>query len=254
MQIKRKNKGFVISDFSIVQKYKYKSYSRNDEEVRTYNVNGKKHPSVTTILSATQSKEKMKSLEQWRKRVGQEQATRITVDAARRGTEMHLVLEKYCQAKPYLNITPQGNQSRLMAHRIVENLGKLKEVWGSEVNLMYEDYCPSLYPDPKKMAWAGMTDLVGLYDNKPTIIDFKQSNKLKREDWIEDYYYQIAAYSIAHKAYYGEITQGLICICTKDFVYQQFIMDEKKLLEYENKWFDRAYEYYKKLSTSSPKV
>ena len=225
MQIKRNKNGFLICDFKIVDKYKYKAYSRNDE-----------------------------SLAQWRKRVGEEQATRITVDAARRGTEMHLVLEKYCQAIPYLNLTSQGNQSRLMAHTIVENLGKLKEIWGSEVHLMYEEYCPSLYPDPKNMAWAGQTDVVGLYDDKPTIIDFKQANKLKKKEWIEDYYYQIAAYSLAHKAYYGEITQGIIAICTRNYEYQQFIMDEDKLLEYENKWMDRAYEYYKKLSTSSPKT
>ena len=167
---------------------------------------------------------------------------------------MHLVLEKYCQGKPYFNVTPQGNQSRMMAHTIVENLDKLKEVWGSEVNLIYEDYCPSLYPNPKKMAWAGQTDVVGLYDDKPTIIDFKQSNQLKKEQWIEDYYYQIAAYSLAHKAYYGEIEQGLIAVCTKNYEYQSFIMDYNKLLEYENKWMEKAYEYYKKLSTSSPKT
>ena len=254
MQIKRSKNGFTICDFKIVEKYKYKEYTRNDESIRTYNVDGQKYPSVTTILSATQSEEKRKALCNWRQRVGQEQATRITIDAARRGTEMHLVLEKYCQGKPYFNVTPQGNQSRMMAHTIIENLDKLKEVWGSEVNLIYEDYCPSLYPNPKKMAWAGQTDVVGLYDDKPTIIDFKQSNQLKKEQWIEDYYYQIAAYSLAHKAYYGEIEQGLIAVCTKNYEYQSFIMDYNKLLEYENKWMEKAYEYYKKLSTSSPKT
>ena len=254
MQIKRNKNGFTICDFKIVEKYKYKEYTRNDESIRTYNVDGQKYPSVTTILSATQSEEKRKALCNWRKRVGEEHAKQITIDAARRGTEMHLVLEKYCQGKPYFNITTQGNISRLMAHTIVENLGKLKEVWGSEVNLRYEDYCPSLYPNPKKMAWAGQTDVVGLYDDKPTIIDFKQSNRLKKEEWIEDYYYQIAAYSIAHKAHYGEIEQGLIAVCTKGFEFQSFIMDYDKLLEYENKWMEKAYEYYKNLSTSSPKT
>tara|TARA_Y100000114_G_scaffold151374_1_gene168008 strand:+ start:1510 stop:2274 length:765 start_codon:yes stop_codon:yes gene_type:complete len=254
MQIIRKKNSFTITDFKIVPKYKYKSYSRNDEKIRTYNVEGEKIPSVTTIISATQSEEKRKSLCDWRKRVGEAEATKITIDAARRGTEMHLVLEKYCQGLPYLNTTIQGNISRLMAHVIVDHLEKLKEVWGSEVNLIYKDFCPSLYPNPKKMAWAGLTDLVGLYDDKPTIIDFKQANKLKKEEWIEDYYYQIAAYSIAHKAYYGEIEQGLICICTKNYQYQSFLMDYNKLLEYENKWMERAYEYYKKLSTISPKT
>ena len=158
MQIKRSKNGFTICDFKIVDKYKYKPYTRNNEKIRTYNVEGNKYPSVTTILSATQSEEKMKALCLWRQRVGQEQATRITIDAARRGTEMHLVLEKYCQGKPYFNVTPQGNQSRMMAHTIVENLDKLKEVWGSEVNLIYEDYCPSLYPNPKK--WLGQVKLM----------------------------------------------------------------------------------------------
>ena len=254
MLIKKNKNSFIITDFTIKSKYKYKSYTRNDEETRTYNVGKDKFPSVTTILSATQSEEKKQALQMWRQRVGVKHAQQITIDAARRGTEMHLVLEKYCQGIPYLNITTQGNVSRLMAHMIVENLGKLKEVWGSEVSLMYEDYCPSLYPNPKKMAWAGMTDLIGLYDDKPTIIDFKQANKLKREEWIEDYYYQIAAYSLSHKLYYGPIEQGLICICTKDMVYQEFKMDENKILEYENKWMERAYEYYKKLSTISPKT
>jgi len=252
MQIKRQKNNFTITDFRIVQKYKYKTYTRNDEETRTYNVGDNKYPSVTTILNATQSEEKKKTLENWRKRVGLEQATRITADAARRGTEMHLVLEKYCQNIPYLNLSPQGNQSRMMAHTIVNNLSKLTEVWGSEVSLMYDDYCPSLYPNPKKMAWAGMTDLVALYDDKPTIVDFKQSNRLKKREWVEDYYYQIAAYSLAHKAYFGEIEQGLICICTKNFEYQEFKLNEATLLEYENKWIERAYDYYKNLSTSSP--
>ena len=94
MQIKRSKNGFTICDFKIVDKYKYKDYTRNDEKIRTYNVDGQKFPSVTTILSATQSEEKRKALCNWRQRVGQEQATRITIDAARRGTEMHLVLEK----------------------------------------------------------------------------------------------------------------------------------------------------------------
>jgi genome maintenance exonuclease 1 len=85
---------------------------------------------------------------------------------------------------------------------------------------------------------------VGNFDGKDTIIDFKQSNRLKKEEYVEDYYYQIAAYSLAHKKNYGNIEQGLICICTKDGIYQQFKMDQKKLLEYESKWFDRVQKYH----------
>ena len=237
MQIKRNKNGFTICDFKIVEKYKYKDYTRNDEKIRTYNVDGQKFPSVTTILSATQSEEKMKALCLWRQRVGQEQATRITIDAARRGTEMHLVLEKYCQAIPYLNLTPQGNQSRMMAHRVVENLGKLKEVWGSEVHLFH----PKIY--------AGTTDLVGVYKGKPAIMDFKQTNKPKKKEWVDDYYLQLTAYALAHNELYGtNIRSGHIFMCSRDFQYQQFDLLEEDFAQWESKWWDRVYLYYDKFA------
>jgi len=238
--IKDNNK-FQITDLKKVNKYKYKKYTRQEEDgSRTYNVGNKKIPSVTTILSATQSPEKQKGLDDWRARVGYQEAARITSQAALRGTEMHYVLENYIDGRGYLNLAPEGSQARLMAHEIVNNLNLLKEVWGNEVSLAYED------------KWAGATDVVGLYDDKPTIIDFKQSNKPKREEFVEDYYYQIAAYSLAHKEQYGPITQGLICICTKDILYQEFKMDELKLKEYEEKWLERVNRYYKTKATSEP--
>ena len=94
--------------------------------------------------------------------------------------------------------------------------------------------------------WAGSSDAVGVYNGKPTIIDFKQSNKPKREEWIEDYYYQIAAYALAHKKNFGDIQQGLICVCTKDLLYQGFLVNEELLAEYEKKWFTRVERYYEK--------
>ena len=145
---------------------------------------------------------------------------------------MHYVLENYINGIGYLNLSSKGALSRLMAHKIIDNLEPLKVVYGNEINLQYEG------------RWAGSTDLVGNFDGKDTIIDFKQSNKLKKEDWIEDYFYQIAAYSLAHKKNYGPIEQGLICICTKDRQYQQFKMDKDKLKEYEDKWFDRVDKFY----------
>jgi len=230
--IKQENK-FIITDLKRENKYDYKKYTRQEEHgSRTYNVGEKKIPSVTTILSATQSEEKKASLDRWRERVGYQEAQRITTQAATRGTEMHYVLENYIDGKGYLNLSADGAQARLMAHEIVQNLEKLKIVWGNEVSLAYEDL------------WAGATDVVGLYDDQPTIIDFKQSNKPKREEYVEDYYYQIAAYSLAHKKQYGPITQGLICICTKDKLYQEFKMNEVKLSEYEDKWLERVHNYH----------
>ena len=234
MKLIRNDTSFTVTDFKIVNKYQYGQYTRNDDNgSRTYNVKDKKIPSVTTILSGTQSKQKAEALDKWRERVGYEEAARITNQAATCGTEMHYVLEQYMSGQGYLNLTEQGSQPRMMAHRIVENLDKLSEVYGTEVSLAYEDQ------------WAGSTDLVCVYDGKPTIADFKQSNKPKREEWIEDYFYQIAAYSLAHKKQYGEIKQGLILICTKDLVFQKFVMNESMLSEYENKWFERVQQYYK---------
>jgi hypothetical protein len=238
--IKDNNK-FQITDLKRVNKYKYKKYTRQEEDgSRTYNVGNKKIPSVTTILSATQSEEKKAGLDRWRERVGYQEAARITSQAALRGTEMHYVLENYIDGRGYINLSEDGAKARLMAHEIVNNLDLLKEVWGNEVSLAYED------------KWAGATDVVGLYNDKPTIIDFKQSNKPKREEFVEDYYYQIAAYSLAHKEQYGPITQGLICICTKDVLYQEFKMDELKLKEYEDKWLERVNRYHKSKAISEP--
>ena len=233
MRLIRENNSFIITDLKRESKYDYQKYTRdNDLGSRHYNVGDKKIPSVTTILSATQSEEKKAGLDAWRERVGYQEAARITSQAALRGTEMHYVLENYIDGRGYLNLSPEGAQARLMAHEIVNNLDKLKIVYGNEVCLAYEDL------------WAGATDVVGVYDDKPTILDFKQSNKPKREEYIEDYYYQIAAYSLAHKKQYGPITQGLICICTKDVIYQEFKMDEVKLKEYEEKWLIRVRKYH----------
>lgn len=240
MKIIREETKFTITDYTWENKYTYNNYTRDDDHgPRTYKVSEKKVPSVTTILSATQSEEKKAGLDRWRARVGYQEAARQTKQAATRGTEMHYVLENYINGVGYFNLSKEGAQARLMAHRVIEDgLGPLKTIYGSEVSLAYED------------KWAGSTDLVGVYDNKPTIIDFKQSNKPKREEWIEDYYYQIAAYSLAHKKQHGEILQGFIAICTKDLLFQGFKMDESKLSEYEDKWFKRVEQYESTLSTS----
>jgi len=233
MKIIRDATSFTVTDFKWDRKYTYAKYERDDTHgPRTYAVGQKKIPSVTTILSATQSEEKKRSLDAWRERVGYQEAQAITSQAATRGTEMHYVLENYINQIGYLNLSKEGAQSRMMAHRIVENLEGLKVIYGSEVNLAYEDQ------------WAGSTDLVGLYNGEPTIIDFKQSNSFKKREYVEDYHYQIAAYAIAHKKAYGPITKGLIAICTKDLVFQKFELDEKILKEYEAKWFSRVEKYY----------
>ena len=234
MQLLKRDTKFFVGDFKKINKYNYTTYVRDDAHgPRTYKVNDLNLPSVTNVLQFTQSKDKQQGLDKWRERVGFHEAMEIVQQAAKRGTEMHKVLEKYANGEGYLNLSDEGGIARMMAHEIINNLGPLKVVYGTEVCLT------------GKNRWAGSTDLIGEYDGKPTIIDYKQSNKPKREEWIEDYYYQIAAYSLAHEEHYGPIDQGLIAICTVGGQYQEFKMDAVKLDEYENKWLERLERYEK---------
>jgi len=238
MEFIKKETSFEVKGFTWDASHRYEQYNRTDGDgQRLYQVGEYSVPSVTTILSKTQSDDKRKSLENWRQRVGYQEAQRITQIAATRGTEMHYVLECYLLGNGYLNLSDKGAEARLMAHEIIKGLGEVDKIYGSEVSLAYED------------RWAGSTDVVCRYKGEMTILDFKQSNKPKREEWIEDYYYQIAAYSLAHKKQnYGEIKRGLIAMCTPDLVFQRFEMPNQKLLEYEEKWMERVDLYYKKLS------
>jgi len=234
MKLVKTQSSFMVTDFKRTYPYDYKNYTRNDHDgPRTYNVKDKKVPSVTTILSGTQSEEKRKSLEAWRDRVGHEEAARITSQAATRGTEMHYVLEQYMNGVGYLNLAEDGHLPRMMAHTIIKNLNDLSEVYGTEINLAYDD------------RWAGSADLICQYKDRPTIGDFKQSNKPKREEWIEDYFYQIGAYSLAHKKQYGDIEQGVVLVCTKDLYFQEFFMDKNMLKKYEDLWLKKVDDYFK---------
>ena len=204
----------------------------NDE--RHYEVGTEKLPSVTTILAATQSDEKRASLEAWKNKVGGIEAERIKNTAATRGTAMHSYLEMHLNGENLLDLTIEGLAARSMAETIIkQGLGDLQEIWGNEVVLYY----PELY--------AGQTDLCGVYQNRDSIIDFKQSNKPKQEAWIEDYYLQGAAYATAHDCIYGtKIEQGVILMCTPDNFFQRFIINGAQFREYKWKWLDKVDHYY----------
>ena len=205
MKLIRQDTCFTVTDFKRVDKYQYAKYTRDDDHgPRTYLVNEKKVPSVTTILSKTASKEKQASLDAWRERVGYQQAQEITSQAAIRGTEMHYVLENYMNGIGYLNLSSKGAQSRIMAHKIIENLEPLKIIYGNEVSLAYDDQ------------WAGSTDLVGNFDGKDTIIDFKQANRVKKEEYIEDYFLQSSIYAYMFKERTGISIGNCVVIIASD--------------------------------------
>jgi len=204
----------------------------NDE--RHYEVGTEKLPSVTTILAATQSDEKRESLNKWKARVGDVEADRIKNTAATRGTAMHSYLEMHLNGENLLDLTIEGLAARSMAETIIkQGLGDLQEIWGNEVVLYY----PELY--------AGQTDLCGIYQGRDSIIDFKQSNKPKRDEWIEDYYLQGAAYATAHDCIYGtNIEQTVILICTPDNFFQRFIVNGQRFKHYKSEWLRRVDAYY----------
>ena len=217
------------------KRFKYPTSSRSViRGSRHYDLGQEKLPSVTTILSATQSAEKIESLAKWKERVGDVEADKIRDNAAIRGTAMHAFLEDYLLGKDRVDLTPVGQAARIMGQRIVDRgLADLNEIWGSEVTLYY----PGLY--------AGATDLAGIYDSAESIIDFKQSNKPKRKEWISDYFIQLAAYAMAHNYVYNtKITQGVILMCTKDNFFQKFIVDGQEFISFQHQFLRKIDQYY----------
>jgi hypothetical protein len=232
----------------ITQRYNYTPLSRETVDGKRHYClpNGKKVPSVTTILDKTKSSESREALANWKKRVGEQQAQQITTEAANRGTRMHSYLETYVMMddlKP-LPSNPFAHPSWFMAAEIIlHGLGQVDEFWGVEVPVYYS----GLY--------AGTTDCVGLWNGKPAIIDFKQSNKVKKREWIEDYFLQLAAYALAHDEMTGtEIDQGVILMAVQPKLledqtyttpqYLEFVVADEEFAHWKNEWIKRVELYY----------
>ena len=203
--------------------------------VRKYSIGREKLPSVTTIISSTQDASKTESLARWKLKVGEVEAERIKNTAATRGTAMHSYLEHHVKGGNVLDLTDVGREARSMGQTIIEKgFPDLEEVWGVECTLFY----PGLY--------AGQTDLCGIYQGRESIVDFKQSNKPKRDEWIGDYKLQLAAYATAHDCIFGtNIEQGVILMCTPDNFFQRFIVNGPEFREWKWKWLQKISDYYK---------
>jgi len=207
-------------------------------------INGKRHydvgteeklPSVTTILQATQSEEKKESLAKWKQKVGENKADEIRDSAAERGTIMHRIIEGHLLGQRHADLSDLGQNAGTMAQKIIDEglEGRMDEIWGSEITIYY----PGLF--------AGATDLAGIYEGRESIIDFKQSNKLKRKEWIEDYFIQLAAYALGHNYVYNTAIQsGTILMCTKDNIFQRFDITGEEFKKYTYKWLERVDQYY----------
>ena len=224
---------------NITKKYDYKELKRQSiDGKRLYeNPYGDPVPSVTTILSATQPAEKRQALANWRKRVGTEEAQRITTTAANRGTVMHNILEHWALGE-YETYNPGNNivhrQAKDMAQVVIDNIeNDVNEIWGTEVNLC----AANLY--------AGTTDLVGMYKDKPTIMDFKQTNKPKKREWIDDYFLQGAAYALAHNEMFETKIENIaIFMCSGDCEWQLFESTEEDFSYWATQWAKRLEKFY----------
>ena len=236
----------------ITQKYDYKSLTRKQiDGKRLYQTpDGNAVPSVTTILDKTKSEEKKQALANWKKRVGVEKAQQITTEAANRGTRMHTYLENYVldgQLKEK-GTNPYSWASHAMAQKVIdEGLCNVDEYWGMEVPLFF----PQIY--------AGTTDCVGVHKGSEAILDFKQTNKPKKEEWIDDYKLQLCAYAEAHNEVYGSnINKGVILMAVKpevnnmgelmnDPVYQEFVIEGDEFEHWRKQWWARVEQYYQTL-------
>ena len=217
--------------------YNYpKTVSSSVEGTRHYDVGNEKLPSVTSILKATETEDKKESLARWKDKVGEVEATRVKNVAATRGTAMHTYLEHYVKGGKVLDLTDVGREASGMGQTIIDKgFSDLEEVWGVECTLHY----PGLY--------AGQTDMCGIYQGRESIIDFKQSNKPKRPEWIGDYKLQLVAYAMAHDQIYGtSIEQGVILMCTPDNFFQRFLVNGGEFREWKWEWLRRIDAYYGK--------
>ena len=216
------------------EKFNYingKQITDHETGTRVYDVNGSRLPSVTTILGATKDQEFLK---EWKAKVGTQEAERIKNLSSKRGTSMHKFLESYITGVGYDDLTELGQAAKPMANKIMEvGLAPVDEYYGSEVTLHY----PGLY--------AGSTDLVCLHNGIETVVDFKQANRPKKKEWIEDYYLQIAAYAMAHDYVYGsKIQKGVIMVCTPDLYYQEFVIEGAELRQHKHKFLKRLDMYH----------
>ena len=218
------------------KKFNYLKSSRSIEDgLRKYLVDGEKVPSVTSVIDFTKSIEDKAGIANWRERTGEALANKIQKDAANRGGKMHAFIEQYLLGQLNQSLFEKNEQYQKMAEIIIKQGidGRLKEIWGVEATLTY----------PKK--FAGTADLLGIFDQKEAVIDFKNSLKLKKIEYAQDWFLQLGAYSLAHNVVYGtNITSGVILLCTVDLVFQEFKVENNELIMYQNLFLGRLKKFH----------
>ena len=218
--------------------YQYPELKRVDKEIGRFYLDSKDKtvPSVTTVLGKTS--DKSESIQKWRKKVGDEEADRITKQSTDIGSMVHEALENFLNEKDWKNFS--DDQNGVIANKITNKfidigIKSISEVWGLEVGLILD----GLY--------AGTADCVGKINDIPSIIDFKTSRRMKRREWIEDYFLQGCAYANAHNVMFGtEIKQVVILMVDRDLLFQEFIVKPAEFNVLTKLWKRRLIEFHKK--------
>ena len=219
-------------------KYTYPSLERVDLEIGRHYLDSKNTPvpSVTTVLSAT-SKSK-DGIAQWRNRVGEAEADRIVKQSTDIGSSVHDAIEKYLKDELWDIFENTENEliAKKITHKFVnDGLKKITEIWGLEVGLVLDNL------------YAGTADCIGEYNSIPTLIDFKTAKKIKKREWIEDYFLQGCAYANAHNVMFGsDIQQIVILMVDRDLVFQEFIVRPTEFKILTHKWKKRLIDFNNK--------
>jgi hypothetical protein len=222
-------------------KYTYPSLERVDLEIGRHYLDSKNTPvpSVTTVLSAT-SKSK-DGIAQWRNRVGEAEADRIVKQSTDIGSSVHDAIEKYLKDELWDIFENTENEliAKKITHKFVnDGLKKITEIWGLEVGLVLDNL------------YAGTADCIGEYNFIPTLIDFKTAKKIKKREWIEDYFLQGCAYANAHNVMFGsDIQQIVILMVDRDLIFQEFIVRPSEFKILTNKWKRRLIDFNNKYNS-----
>ena len=218
--------------------YTYPELKRQESDKGRFYLDSKNHPvpSVTTVLNKTSNKKD--SIQQWRNRVGEEEANRIIKQSTDIGTMVHEALELYLNEQEWRNFS--DNQDGVLAERMTEKfiesgLNSITEVWGLEVGLILD----GLY--------AGTADCVGKINGVPSLIDFKTARKMKKREWIEDYFLQCCAYANAHNVMFDtDINQIVILMIDRSLIFQEFIVKPTEFNILTKLWKKRLIEFHNK--------
>lgn len=192
--------------------------------------NGVKLTSVTTMLGRTGDHT---WLEQWRDKLGHEAADIETQRCADRGEAFHLACELYLKNRPMLEVVQAAGQYMFMFKQVFPHLNKMTKIYAQEIPLYSE-----------QLGLAGRVDLIGIYEGRPAIIDFKTSNTLKTKGMIEDYSIQLCLYSCMFQQMFGVKIDRLINIISNESALVPTVIefDRKEIV---SKMLDRVRLYHR---------